>query len=237
MRAEILGGCDEAAPKELLPNAVDRDAGGERVALRGDPFGEAQPGGFRRVADLRQNCRRRRADFQARSAVVAAHGDMRRDGFVALDHGVGEGALGQGGNELGERLAGFLDAVFDGLVFLEVRTAAAEEPIRDLVALDCSERVRRRAHQPVGAVVGGPPFGDGVVPVGAGARIVHRFDDPRSPLGLKRRDAVLCEEAFPFGAVGGVSAQVGAELARQGRLDVAFHRVVEEGEKLVELFL
>ena len=40
---KVIGRADEAFSEEMLPNAVDHDAGGERVFRIGNPLCEFQP--------------------------------------------------------------------------------------------------------------------------------------------------------------------------------------------------
>ena len=42
MRAEVLAGFDDADPEELLPDAVDGHASGERVVPRNEPMSEPE---------------------------------------------------------------------------------------------------------------------------------------------------------------------------------------------------
>ena len=51
--AEVVGGLDEAGAEHFLPEAVDRDAGRQRVALVEEPLREAE-------AVPREGCRHRR---------------------------------------------------------------------------------------------------------------------------------------------------------------------------------
>ena len=50
LRAEIFAGEDDAAPEDLLPDAVDRDARGQRIVGRDQPARQAEARRFRRRA-------------------------------------------------------------------------------------------------------------------------------------------------------------------------------------------
>src|SRR4051812_16962252 len=93
LAAEIVGGLHDSSPEDLLPHAIDSDAGGERMIRGEEPFRKAQPilrhvGGHRR-----QNRRGRGFYLLALLVVRAAIKDMReRRAIGALLHHVRESA-------------------------------------------------------------------------------------------------------------------------------------------------
>ncbi len=84
LRAEVGGGGDDAGAEEDLPESVHFDAGGERVAAHGDPFGEAEAVGGGAGRQRRQDGGRAGGDFFRRLRIVATAEDVGLRGCSAI---------------------------------------------------------------------------------------------------------------------------------------------------------
>ena len=96
LRAEVVARFDEARAEQLLPEAIDGDAGSERMLGRDEPVGEVEPGGataFNR--QFREDRGDARLDGVARFIVLAAkhHERIVRFGQIFEDHAGRHGLL------------------------------------------------------------------------------------------------------------------------------------------------
>ena len=100
LRAEILAAAHQTRAEELLPVAVHRHAGGERILAAHQPAREAEPVRWQIGRRFRQHGRSGRGDPLAGLVIRAAHEDESRARLLLLLHHQRGGDLRLGGREL-----------------------------------------------------------------------------------------------------------------------------------------
>ena len=100
MGAEVVAGFDEAGAEELLPEAVDGDAGGEGMVGADEPLGEVEAGGVFFVGKRGEERGGVAVDGSGGFVIEAAVHDETGAGFGQICHDEGGG-----------------DGVFEGLLF------------------------------------------------------------------------------------------------------------------------
>ena len=79
LHAEVLGGFDDARAEEMLPDAIDLHARGQRMLGGHQPAGEAEPILRRILRQRRQKCGRGERDLFPGLEIFAAFEDLRLD--------------------------------------------------------------------------------------------------------------------------------------------------------------
>lgn len=100
--AEILGGFDESAAEEIIPHAVDGDAGGEGVFLADQPLGELLTGRGGGGGAFGEEFGDGGGDFFLFESVFSALEDVGDGGCFLFLHDEAEGAPVFNGGLLGE---------------------------------------------------------------------------------------------------------------------------------------
>ena len=127
--AEILGGLHQPGAEDLLPEAVHRHAGGERMLGPQQPLGETEAVPRQLGRHGRKERGRRRLDFFPPLVVIAAEEHVGLGRLGALLHHVGHGAAGADRQLLLLGLGQLRRQVLIRLVL------AAEPEVEQLVAL------------------------------------------------------------------------------------------------------
>ena len=101
LRAEVVLRLHNAAPKKMLPNAVDGDARQQRVAAVGYPAGKVEPT-LVRLGQAVQHGRRPRLHFLSRAGEIALHKTARHARLGSLGHHQGRRCAGPRLFQLGQ---------------------------------------------------------------------------------------------------------------------------------------
>ena len=102
LRSEIFRRLHQAGPENLLPEAIDRDARGQRIGGIDNPLSEAEPVARQRCGHGRQHGGYRRRDLLARLIVLAAEQHIRhRRAAGLLVHDQSHGGATANGATLG----------------------------------------------------------------------------------------------------------------------------------------